>query len=244
MRSLESERVHHGRVALALHILKRESDGPPLLLLHALHGSSADWADEVCTWPGGVYALDFSGHGDSDWLPGRGYAPEVFVAEADMAIARIASGDRPLCIAGAGVGAYVAVLLAGARADVTAGVLLLPGAGLVGGGATPDQMDEAGASEWRTAVATPPRREGEPSPDPMVNRCERDVRPLYYIEEFARAAPPLHIAPMPVMPPWLQAALEHGDTRPVPAELGDALRQLAGRQSNTPEPNEPPGASG
>ena len=37
-------RIKHGRVTLELHELARR-DGPALLLLHALFGSSADWGE-------------------------------------------------------------------------------------------------------------------------------------------------------------------------------------------------------
>lgn len=220
------ETIRHGRVELALHALS-DGEGPVLLLLHALHGSSADWEDAAATWPGPVHALDFSGHGASDWLPGRGYSPEVFVAEADCALAHLSHGEPPLYLAGAGVGAYVALLVSGARPRVVRGCLLLPGAGLAGGGAHPDDLDGSGRADWAATLSAPARRDGAPGPDPLVSRCERDVRPLYYAEEFARAARRLHVAPVSDPPPWLGTAITCGDARPAPADLGDALRQLA-----------------
>lgn len=223
------QRLRHGRVELALHQLSAEErggGGPPLLLLHALYGSSADWGSAAAVWPGAVYALDFSGHGDSDWLDGRGYSPEVFAAEADMAIERIAPKSS-LRIAGAGLGAYVALLLGGARAGLVDGVLLLPGAGLSGGGALPADRAPEAETSWQASVRAQPREPGEASPDPLVNRCEFDVRPLYYSEEFARAAAALHIAEMPETPPWLETVLVHGKTRGAPSEISSALKQLA-----------------
>lgn len=223
--ALRSETLQHGRTALALHTLKR-APGRRLLLLHALRGSSADWGDDVLAWPGDVYALDFSGHGESDWLLGRGYAPEVFVAETDVAIARLESSE-PLCVAGAGVGAYVALLVTAARSDRVAATLLLPGAGLEGGGALPEEIGEDARAEWREEVAAPPRAGGQESPDPLVRRCARDVRPAYYALAFARAAPPLWIAGVDEEPPWLAVAREHARAQIAPAETREALRTLA-----------------
>lgn len=228
---LETERIRHGGVTLALHTLKRNDEGdgrrPALLLLHALHGSSADWPAEVAVWPGAIYALDFSGHGVSDWLQGRGYSPEVFAAEADQAIARVQERAPALYLAGAGVGAYVALLLGGARTDVLEGVLLLPGAGLEGGGAIPEEIPEAGQRAWEASVSARGRGEGEASPDPLVDRCSRDVRPSYYSEEFAKAAPPLHVPEIPDLPAWLRTTLEHGRVQRAPSALDAALEQLA-----------------
>lgn len=242
--------VHHGRVALALHRL-REAGGPRsprLLLLHALGGSSADWSTRSSAleaWPGEVWALDFSGHGDSEWLEGRGYSPEGFAAEADAAIAALDEDEDgkkpvPLHLAGAGIGAYVALLLAGARPDQVQGALLLPGAGLAGGGHLPFEQilspaeREGVAAEFRVFAATPPRACAEAPPDPMVVRCERDLRPVYYAEEFARAARRLLI-PSPAapherepMPPWLEAAARQPSAASAPGELASALRALVG----------------
>jgi len=223
--SLARETLHHGRVALALHALKREP-GPQLLVLHALHGSSADWHPAAMAWPGTVAALDFSGHGDSDWLPGRGYAPEVYVAEADMAIAHLESAD-PLYLAGAGIGAYVALLLAGARAERVTASLLLPGAGFHGGGALPTEVADEAQRQWQEEISAPPRKPADTSPDPLVRRCARDVRPADYVEEFARAAGPLLIGTVDEEPTWLAVTRRHGRSRHVGADPRQALRALA-----------------
>ena len=63
--------LRHGRIALALRRV-REGEGTPMLLLHALHGSSADWGSGPAGWPGPVCALDFAGHGRSGWGRGGG----------------------------------------------------------------------------------------------------------------------------------------------------------------------------
>ena len=50
--------LKHGRVSLALHTLRR-GEGTPLLLLHALRGSSVDWNGTPGAWGGPVFALGF-----------------------------------------------------------------------------------------------------------------------------------------------------------------------------------------
>ena len=71
--------VRHGRVELAVrHSGTREPGRPHVLLLHSLFGSGDDWAPFESAWPGSFSALDFCGHGGSDWLPGRGYSPSAW----------------------------------------------------------------------------------------------------------------------------------------------------------------------
>jgi pimeloyl-ACP methyl ester carboxylesterase len=218
--------IQHGEVALSLRILRPAESGPSLLLLHELYGSSDDWGAELDAWPGPVAALDFSGHGASDWLPGRGYMPEGFAAEADVALGLVAESG-PVHLAGAGIGAYVVLLLAAARRDVVPAGLLLPGEGLAGAGALPDSIRESHHREWLDAVEAKPREPGQGGPDPLVNRCARDIRPVDYVEAFAREAAPLLIPGMPVTPSWLETVLGHANVSEAPEDRADAFRALA-----------------
>lgn len=168
-------RLKHGHIELALHEL-RAGDGLPLLLLHALRGSSAAWKLPL-SWPGPVHALDFAGHGRSDWLKGGGYYPELCVGDADAALAHLG----PAVVVGAGLGAYVALMLAGARPDHVPAVLLLPGAGIEGAGAVPEF--EAPIPD---PVAYAARRAN--GFDPLVEMMEHFVRPADYADELGAAA--------------------------------------------------------
>ena len=208
--------LRHGRVTLALHPL-REAAGPALLCLHAVGGSARDFREAAQRWPGPVFALDFSGHGGSSPLRGGGYFPENLAGDADAALARIG----PALLVGAGVGAYVALLLAGARPDSVPGALLLPGAGLEGGGPAPDPAFDT-LSRW-TDLGAPP-----PGCDPAVRRLERDLRPPEYAEAFARAARRLLLAEGDFpQPPWWRAVRSSGAALPAPGDLAGALARLA-----------------
>lgn len=178
---LSTTELRNGRVALALHTLQA-AQGMPLLLLHALGGSARDFGKRRIVWPGPVHALDFSGHGASGRAFGGGYYPELWVADADIALAALGQA----VLLGAGVGAYVALLLAGTRAEHVPAVVLSGGAGLTGGGPEP---------RWEGALlpditATKPARELQPvsEHDPAVLQCGGDVRPPDYARRFAALA--------------------------------------------------------
>jgi pimeloyl-ACP methyl ester carboxylesterase len=208
-------RIRHGRVSIALHEL-RDAPGPALLCLHAVGGSGEDFREAASAWPGRVFALDFPGHGRSDPLRGGAYHPELLAADADAALARIG----PAHLAGVGSGAYAALLLAGGRPGLVAAALLLPGAGLAGGGPAPDF---AGDTHARWADLAPPL----PGCDPAARRLERDVRPADYAQEFARAARRLLLAEDGApRPPWWEAARASPSAEPAPPELSRALVRL------------------
>lgn len=207
-------RIKHGRVSLELHQLARR-EGPALLLLHGLYGSSADWGEVPGSWSGPVWALDFAGHGHSESIAGGAYYPELLVGDADAALAHIGRA----ALAGAGVGAYVALLLAGARRDTVPAALLLPGAGLAGGGALPDFQR---AFPQLEVTARPPG-----ACDPLVCTLEGDVRPVDYAESFARAARRiLLIEDGELRPAWWEAARRSPTAETVATDLPTALARL------------------
>ena len=121
--------LRHNKIDLALRRL-REGDGTPLLLLHGLGEASPEhppqWAQR---WVGPVVALDFTGHGDSTVPPGGGYTAEILLADADVALAELGSAT----VVGRGLGAYIALMLAGARPRQVRGAVLCDGPGLAGG---------------------------------------------------------------------------------------------------------------
>jgi pimeloyl-ACP methyl ester carboxylesterase len=190
--------LRHNLVELALHQLR---DGPPerpLVLLHGLGEASPPTApDWAATWPGAVHALDFTGHGRSTVPSGGGYTAEVLMADADAALARLG----PATVVGRGLGAYVALLIAGARPRLVRGAVLCDGPGIIGGGDGPTAT---------TIITVDDRRPGPPDPWALVE-LSRDVRPPDYATSFARQALQLSGLAWPFAvcaksrPPWLEA---------------------------------------
>jgi pimeloyl-ACP methyl ester carboxylesterase len=213
------QRLLHVRTTLALHALRGLStpDRRPLLLLHGLGERSPQQVPAYAdAWPGPVYALDFTGHGASDVPRGGGYTAELLMGDADAALAHLG----PCTIAGRGLGAYVAVLIAGARPTLVRGALLLDGNGLHGGGSRPG-----------SAVPESPvhRNAYAPTPDPLaLAELAGDVRPPDYAVSFLRLAlagsgldVPLRVAAVS-RAPWLSALVDE-----VGVELSSAEAALA-----------------
>jgi pimeloyl-ACP methyl ester carboxylesterase len=211
-------------VSIALHEL-RGGGGRALLCLHALRGRAEDWAEAAAAWPGPVYALDFAGHGASGRVSGGAYSPELLAGDADVALARL--GD--VCLAGAGIGAYVALLLAGSRPAHVAAALLLPGAGLAGAGALPDPLGDWSEAWRRASDAREPQPAGRAASDPLLALLEDDLRPPDYAEAFAARARRLllHENGGP-RPPWWEAAARSAAAQRVRGSTAEAFARLAG----------------
>ncbi|MDG1959762.1 MAG: alpha/beta hydrolase [Candidatus Binatia bacterium] len=192
----ENHKLLNGRTSLHLSHL-REGTGTPLLLLHELFTSSDRWSEQEILWEGPVWALDFGGHGSSDWRAGGAYYPELFATDVDSALEEIG----PTCVAGAGLGAYVALLVAGARTEKIPGALLFPGAGLIGGGDEPScEPDASKLDELEQAHADTNTPE-EIATDPRVVLAQDDIRPPDYAASFGARSQALLLA-------------EDGKTRP------------------------------
>ena len=205
--------VLHGRVELAVHEL-RAGAGRPLLLLHGLGERTPDELPPGYeAWPGPVFGLDFTGHGGSTVPKGGGYGAEILMADADAALSELG----PSTVAGRGLGAYVAVLLAGARPQIVRGTILRDGPGLVGGGVTPTSPTVAAIDP---DVLVPP--------DPWaLAELTRDPRPPDYASSFVRQATHFSDLSEPIAvcaigrPPWLEAVVGEPGVRT--CSLAEAL---------------------
>jgi pimeloyl-ACP methyl ester carboxylesterase len=168
----------HARARLALHRLA-DGDGShhPLLLLHGLGERSPDGVPGgLDPWPGPVVALDFSGHGASSRSNGGGYTAELLMADADAAVRHLG----PVTVHGRGLGAYIALLIAGARPDAVRGAILADGPGMIGGGTGPmSSLVSPGLGQ--------PEPEGAPDPYALVE-LNRDPRPTDYASAFTAMA--------------------------------------------------------
>jgi pimeloyl-ACP methyl ester carboxylesterase len=206
--------LSHNAVTLALHRLSAPADTRPLLLLHGLgEDSPVAVPDYASTWPGPVHALDFTGHGRSTVPLGGGYTAEVLMGDVDAALDRLG----PSTVVGRGLGAYVALLIAGARPRLVRGAVLCDGPGLFGGGEGPTS----------TVVLTVDDDAPVP-PDPWaILELSRDVRPADYATSFARQALQLSGLSWPFAvcarwrPPWLEAVVREPGVLDV--SLDDAM---------------------
>ena len=162
----------NGSLRLALHTLA-EGEGRPLLLLHGLGEQSPMSRPEwTSVWNGPVLALDFTGHGESDVPVSGGYTPEGLMSDVDAVLA----GHGPVTIVGRGFGAWVGLLVAGARTSHVHGVVLFDGSGAVGGGSQPP-----------TPYVNVLPASGTTKPDPYaLLELSRDPRPPDYALDYVR----------------------------------------------------------
>ncbi len=99
---------------LALHALQR-GDGQPTLLLHGWLDHAGSFDTLAPLLPGRTVALDFRGHGDSQWVGAGGFYHFVeYVADLD-AVLEALSPAAPARIVGHSMGAAVGLVYAAAR---------------------------------------------------------------------------------------------------------------------------------
>lgn len=121
--------VRRGRVAgcglsLAYRCWQPEAPGLPLLLLHGIGGSGADWEPVVRSLaPRPAYALDARGHGQSDWDGDEAYGGDQHFADVAMALEGL--GIERCIVAGFSMGGAVAILAAAALPARVAGVVVI-----------------------------------------------------------------------------------------------------------------------
>jgi pimeloyl-ACP methyl ester carboxylesterase len=210
---MTAEMLSHNKVLLALHCL-RDHDGQPLLVLHGLgERSPRSRPDWLAPWPGPVYALDFTGHGDSTVPTGGGYTCEVLMGDVDIALAH----TGPATVLGRGLGAWIALLIAGGRPAAVRGAILADGPGLAGAGPEP-----------ASPFIYPPSTLPSGAPDRLaMAELSRDVRPPDYATSFARQATHLSEMGTPITvsavtrPPWLHAVVGEPGVQELP--LDEAL---------------------
>ena len=203
----------HARVELALHTL-RPGTGRPLLLLHGLgEHTFTSVPDYLEVWPGPIMGLDFTGHGESTIPAGGGYTAEILLGDADTAVRHLGE----VTLFGRGLGAYVALLTAGARPDLVRGAILADGPGLVGCGIRP------GSPYVVTKDANHP---GPPDAFALAE-LSRDVRPPDYAATWVRHAneygqldTPIAVTTV-VRPEWVEAVVAEPGV--VECSLAEAL---------------------
>jgi pimeloyl-ACP methyl ester carboxylesterase len=189
--------VRHNKVELALHEL-RQGEGRSLLLLHGLgEHTPPDPPAFTARWAGPIVGLDFTGHGSSTVPRGGGYTSEVLMADADAALEHLGRST----VIGRGIGAYIALLIAGARPSLVRGAVLVDGPGLAGGSTGPAS----------SVILPSPRLDSVPPDGWALLELAHDVRPPDYSTSFARLATQFSGLAWPLAvcarwrPPWLEA---------------------------------------
>lgn len=220
--------LRHGKSRLALHLL-REGWGRPLLLLHGLgERTPASVPTHLQGWAGPVYGLDLTGHGLSTRPVGGGYTAEILMADVDAALAHLGK----VTVHGRGLGAYLALLIAGARPTEVRGIVLADGPGLVGGGIRPGSphVPEVVAAASGVGAGPGDDVDGAGAPDPFaLSELSRDVRPPDYALEYVRQMvqwsnldTPIAVATV-VRPEWLAAVAAEPGVVELPADEALAL---------------------
>ena len=131
--------------------------------------------------------------------PGGGYTAEILLADADVALAELGTAT----VVGRGLGAYVALMLAGARPHQVRGAVLCDGPGWP---AARSGRHRRASSPWPPARTRPIRT--------RLFELSRDLRPPDYATLFVRMAvetsgldEPIAVAAV-VRPPWLAAVVD------------------------------------
>ena len=217
--------VRHNKIDLALHQLRAAIDetARPLLLLHGLgEHTPAEAPAWVTSWQGAIVGLDFTGHGNSTIPSGGGYTAELLLGDADAALAALVeqSPDGMITVFGRGLGAYIGLQLAGARASQVHGAIMLDGPGLAGGPTGPTSQ---------SFFSLPP---SNTTPDPYaLVEVGRDLRPPDYVRSFVQLAIAGSKLEEPVAvctvfrPEWLAAVADEHGVMDVP--LAEALETFA-----------------
>lgn len=189
--------LQHNKISLALHHV-REGTGRPALLLHGLGEDSTAMAQLPMKWNGPIWALDFTGHGQSTVPRGGGYSSEILMADVDIALRHLGEAT----VIGRGLGGYIAFLIAGARPQFVKGAVIVDGPGLSGGAIHATSSSEIVSAGDRVGHA--------PDPWAMIE-LSRDARPPNYAVTFARLAvatsdldEPIAVTTR-VTPPWIEA---------------------------------------
>lgn len=190
----------HNKITLALHELapaQAGSTSPPLLTLHGLGERALEPPTPWVNWSGGIWGLDFTGHGASTVPAGGGYTCELLMSDVDIALGHLG----PCTIFGRGLGAYIGLMVAGARPDLVRGVVLADGPGIRGGGSEPT------SATW----VDPPESNGT-APDKMaLVELSSDLRPPDYATSFVHLLMALSEMDTPLVvtaknrPAWLAA---------------------------------------
>jgi pimeloyl-ACP methyl ester carboxylesterase len=156
-------RVRGAGLELAWREWNAEAPGLPLVALHGITGSSADWHVTASNLRRRFLAFDARGHGESAWDTGEDYSVDAHFA--DLRTALPALGIEQCVLAGFSMGGTVAILTAAAAPELVAAVAV------VDSYPYPAQTDgSASIARWVSNAAYLTRRF-----DPAISRRFREL---------------------------------------------------------------------
>jgi len=157
-----SGRISGSGLELAYREWNSDAHGLPLVLLHGITGSSADWQRVAEHLPARrIIALDARGHGRSDWAFDEAYGGDQHFADVACALANL--GIEQCVLAGYSMGGGVAIMTAAAIPERVAGAVVVD--------AYPHPTMSPGSSRIARWVA---RFDGPPRFDPAIARQFQD----------------------------------------------------------------------
>lgn len=103
-----------------LHLTDFGGEGPVVLALHGVTGGAFLWAGVAREMAGRarIIALDFRGHGRSDWSQNRAYDTADHVADLQLVFDQVDFGPKPPVIIGSSWGALAAIALLSDQPDL------------------------------------------------------------------------------------------------------------------------------
>ncbi len=124
LESSSPHRVAGAGLTLAFREWNRDAPGEPLVLLHGIAGSSADWGATVQhLGQRRVIAFDARGHGESDWDPAEAYGGDQHFSDVATALDAL---DVDRCtVVGFSMGGGVAIIVAAALPERVSGVVVV-----------------------------------------------------------------------------------------------------------------------
>lgn len=238
-KTLEStplRRVVGDGLTLAFREWNGDAPGEPLVLLHGIAGSSADWEATVRHLGNRrIIAFDARGHGESDWDPGEAYGGDQHFS--DVATALDALGIDRCTVIGFSMGGGVAMIVAAALPERVSGVVVVdtypqpemtPGSRRIAGWVSrftegTARFDPAIARHFRDQMAAGqharldlwPMWESIECPVLVVRGDNSDVLPAEVAAEMLRRQPAARLVTVP--------GVAHGVPYARPRELAAAI---------------------